>query len=99
MLDRGYIVTRESDYLVTFDKRIENVLAAALLGSRYDSTPNARVTYTIAKLQGRIRVIADLAVVTNPGSAFERLTNANANEGSLAIQDVMNFAKIDVEAG
>ena len=99
MVNRGYSITRESDFLVAFDRPIDNVWAAALLGSRYDSTPNARVSYTIARIQDAIRVVADLAIITNPGSAFERQTNMNANEDSRMIQGLMDRVKRTVEAG
>ena len=99
MVNRGYSITRESDFLVAFDRPVDNVWAAALLGSRYDSTPNARVSYTIARIQDTIRVVADLAIITNPGSAFERQTNMNANEDSRKIQDLMDRVKGNVEAG
>ena len=99
MVNRGYSITRESDFLVAFDRPIDNVWAAALLGSRYDSTPNARVSYTIARIQDAIRVVADLAIITNPGSAFERQTNMNANEDSRKIQGLLDRVKSNVDAG
>ena len=99
MVNRGYSITRESDFLVGFDRPIDNVWAAALLGSRYDSTPNARVSYTIARIQDAIRVVADLAIITNPGSAFERQTDMNANKDSRMIQGLMDRVKSNVEAG
>ena len=87
MVNGGYSITRDSDYLLAFDRPVDNVLAAALLGSEYDSTPNARISYTIAELRSRIRVVADLALVTNPGSAFERHTNMNTNQDSLKVRN------------
>ena len=98
MINGGYSITRESHYLLAFDRPVDNVLAAALLGSQYDSTPNARISYTVARIQSGIRVVADLAIVTNPGSAFERHTNMNANQDSLGVQKLLLQIKSQVEA-
>lgn len=58
-------------------------MANALFGSKYDATPNPRVTYTLMQDQGATRVIADFVIVTNPGSAFERLTPVNGSQDTL----------------
>lgn len=39
MLNNRYNVKATSDTLLVFEKPIENVLAVALLGSKYDSSP------------------------------------------------------------
>ena len=97
MLNRGYSITSESGNLVAFDRPVDNAFAAALLGSQYDRTPNARVTYSIAPLGSSTRVIADLAIITNPGSAFERRTDMNSNQDSLMFQDLLDFVAIELE--
>ena len=97
MINRRYAITRETDFFVVFDRPVTNVLAAALLGSRYDSTPNARISYSLARIQDRIRVVADLAIITNPGSAFERPMNMNANQDALEIQAMMDHVRVQVE--
>lgn len=74
MLNRGYSITNDTSYMISFDRPVDNVFAAALLGSNYDSTPNARISYMLAKVGDATRVVADLAMITNPGSLFERRT-------------------------
>lgn len=93
MINRGYNITRDTEYLMVFDKPITNGMAAALLGSRYDGTPNARVSVTMLYADGDTRVIGDLAVITNPGSAFERRMDVNNSKDSLVIWEAISAAR------
>lgn len=77
MANAGYRISKDTPYELAFDKPVQNLAMAALLGSEYDSQPNARITYTFAQIGKDTRVIGDVAVITNPGSAFERRTELN----------------------
>lgn len=90
MINRRYNLISDSDYQLVFDRPIENFLAGALLGSRYDSTPNARITYTLAVGTDSVRIVADLAIITNPGSAFERRMEMNSVKDSMEFQEMLN---------
>lgn len=90
MVNRNYSLIRDTEYQLVFDRPIENILASALLGSKYDSTPNARITYTFAVGMDTVRVVADLSIITNPGSAFERRMEMNSNQDSLEFQGMLN---------
>ena len=91
MINRGYNLIRDTDYQMVFDRPIDNVWAAAFWGSRYDGIPNARITYTFAVGTDTVRVVADLAIITNPGSAFERRSlEMNDAEVSLEFQAMLN---------
>lgn len=74
MLNRGFDLRKDTNYQLVFERPITDIFTAALFGSQYDHTPNARITATQAASPKSVRVIVDLAVVTNPGSAFERRT-------------------------
>ncbi|MBA5777189.1 hypothetical protein H2509_08625 [Stappia sp. F7233] len=87
LINHGYAVTADTPYSMTFEKPVENPVAAALLGSQWNSVPNARIRLTFAKVPAGTRVVADLAFVTNPGTGFERLTPANNNPDSVKIQE------------
>lgn len=80
-MDKRFNVTKDTEYLLQIDKPTENLAAAVLLGSKYDATPSERIVFTFAPLGESTRVVAALMIVTNPGSAFERLTPINAGEG------------------
>jgi len=90
MLNIGYRMTEDGANRLVFERDVENTWGAMLLGSRYDPTPAARVTYTLASTGSAIRVIADFAVVTNDGSAFERTTSLNNNVDTVQFQDMLN---------
>ena len=99
MIDRGYSVSSEREYSIAFDRPVENVFAAALLGSQYNSTPNARITYTVVRTpNGLSRVVATLQVVTNPGSPHERYTDASGNRDSVEIQALLDRVRDRIEA-
>ncbi len=97
MINRGYNVTNSNNRMLVFEKPLENTMAAALYGSRYDSQPNVRITYNINNYQNKTRVVASFAVVTNPGSSFERLTPANNNQDTVKYQDMLNEIKASLE--
>lgn len=73
-VDRGYQLKKSENNLIVLGKLDDSMTAAMLFGSRYDSTPEKRITVTIIELDGKCRVMAQFAIVTNPGSAFERIT-------------------------
>lgn len=98
MIDRGYNITTEGDFGMVFDRPVDNFLAGVLLGSSYDTTPNARIAYTLVPKSDGVRVVADIAVITNPGSAFEKRTEMNQSQSSLGVQEALDALKLRVEA-
>jgi hypothetical protein len=70
--NKGYRITKDSQFQISFDKPSENIALNVLLGSKY--TPDTRVSYD------------DLAVITNPGSAFEWRTEINDGPMSAEVQ-------------
>jgi hypothetical protein len=98
MVNGGYRTVRSDDMSITFDKIInDGGMANFLLGSRYDMNPAARVNYTFLDLGKSVRVIADLSVITNPGSGYERRTDFNNSQDSLFIQQELNGLKSRIE--
>jgi hypothetical protein len=80
-LNKGLSITKDTEYLLQFDRPTQNMGAAILLGSKYDSVPNERYVLTFAPAGDETRVVASAMFVTNPGSGFERITPVNAGEG------------------
>lgn len=99
MLNRGYNVKSSAETLLVFERPIDNAMACVLLGSQYDSTPAARVTYSIVESMDTTRVVASFAAVTNPGSAFERVTPLNNNPDTAEYQALLNDIKARLESG
>jgi hypothetical protein len=98
MLNRKYTISHDSPYLLGFDKPTDSILVSALVGTGYDSTPNVRVSYTLAQIGHETRVIADLAVIGNPGSAFEQRHDLNGGVDTPKYQAVLDRIKTELEA-
>ncbi|MGJ4932178.1 hypothetical protein ACQR1I_35425 [Bradyrhizobium sp. HKCCYLS2038] len=96
-MDRRFSVTKDTEYLLQIEKPSDNVGAALLLGSRYDATPAERIVFTFAPIGDSTRVVASSMFVTNPGSAFERITPINAGEGIDRTQRTLEELKISME--
>lgn len=78
-LSRGSQVRSVSDYAVVLARRADGNFAASLLyGSRYDSTPEARIHLNLVDVPEGVRVFARGEMVTNPGTGFERVSDMTA---------------------
>jgi hypothetical protein len=97
-MDRRFNVTKDTEYLLQIEKPSDNLGAAILLGSKYDSVPAERIVFTFAPLGDSVRVVAASMFVTNPGSAFEQITPVNAGEGinqtQAALQDIKQSLEV-----
>jgi hypothetical protein len=88
-MDRRFSVTKDNEYRLQLDKPTENLGAAILLGSKYDGTPSERIVFTFAPTSSMF--------VTNPGSAFERISPVNAGEGVDRTQTTLEELKQSME--
>lgn len=94
MLNSGYVLSRDTAYQLVFDKRMEtNFTAQLLLGSNYDQVPAARIAYVISPTNENVRVIADMSIITNPGSAFERRMDMNHSKDATLVQQKLRTVK------
>jgi hypothetical protein len=89
MINKGYRITKDTQFELAFDKPVDNVMVSVLLGSKYDSQPSQRVSYSIAQVGEGVRVVSDFAVITNPGSAFERRTDVNKADATTDVQTLL----------
>ena len=96
-MDRRFNVTKDTEYLLQIEKPSDNLGAAILLGSKYDSVPAERIVFTFAPLGDSVRVVAASMFVTNPGSAFEQITPVNAGEGINQTQAALQEIKQSLE--
>ncbi|MDR6659734.1 hypothetical protein J2W51_002304 [Tardiphaga robiniae] len=97
-LNKGLSITKDTEYLLQFDRPTQNMGAAILLGSKYDSVPNERYILTFAPAGEETRVVASAMFVTNPGSGFERITPVNAGAGIDQTQRDLDELKATAEA-
>jgi hypothetical protein len=89
MLSWDFQLQKRDDYILVFGKKNTNLASSLLLGSRYDAIPEWRFTYNIVDYADGVRIIANIVSVTNPGSAFERITDFS--KGSQDAQNIQKF--------
>lgn len=96
---RGMTMQKIDEYNVVAGKRAENDFSSQVLfGSRYDSVPEYRVSFTLIERPPAVKVYARVAIVTNPGSAFERPTDmTDQQRGNL--QDMLVRLQSSLPAG
>lgn len=97
MLNWGYQVKNVSDSVAVYEKPVEGAFAQALLGSRYDSQPLWRLTYNLATVDSGVRVVTNIHAVTNPNSAFERITDmSKGSKDAAQIQQFLETARAEL---
>jgi hypothetical protein len=78
-LGRGFQIVRDSDLQLVMDRPANDSFTAQLLfGSRWNGVPNSRMSLTFLG-DNPTQVNAQLAIVTNPGSGFERVMDITNN--------------------
>jgi hypothetical protein len=93
MLANGAQIKQMNDYSVVFGKRDSSLSGALLFGSKYDSTPEMRITYNMVETGKAIRVFCNAAMVTNPGSGFERVNDVTGGKLAHEIQAMLERLK------
>jgi hypothetical protein len=98
-LDRGFSIKSNTESALVIGKRSDSVALAMLAGSRYDAQPEIRVRYDLLEAETGTRVVSTAMVVTNPDSAFERITPMEpGSKAYQELQSAMNEVKTKVEA-
>lgn len=78
-LSKGWDLKSQSDSLLVFATKNTGFGAQLLFGSRYDTVPENRITFTMVEINEGVRLLIKTEVVTNPGSAFEQTTDLTLN--------------------
>lgn len=90
MLNKGYSVMADTPYMITFDRVADNLGAMFLFGTRYGGAPHARISFTMAEINGSTRIVADAALIGNAGTAFERRNDMNSGNEREEVQQLLN---------
>ncbi|RWM26883.1 hypothetical protein [Mesorhizobium sp.] len=78
-LGRGFQIVRDSDLQLVMDRPAKDNFGAQLVfGSQWNVVPNSRISMTFLG-DNPTQVNAQLAIVTNPGSGFEQVTDLTNN--------------------
>lgn len=95
-IGRNYRILKDSDLVVEFTAPTDNVWAQVLLSSNYSSQVDARVQVQFIG-DNPTTVTWRAFLVTNPGSAFEQLTDVSRGGDAPAIQAAIQAALTDAE--
>ncbi|RWL80669.1 MAG: hypothetical protein EOR67_30975 [Mesorhizobium sp.] len=98
-LGRGFQIVRDSDLQLVMDRPAKDNFGAQLVfGSQWNVVPNSRLSLTFLG-NNPTQVNAQLAIVTNPGSGFEQVTDLTNNASARQqLQIGMSQAKTIAEA-
>lgn len=95
----GFNIERTSNFQAVAGKLITNPLIATLYGSNYDSTPEARQVWTFSDIGNNCTHISIVVqIVTNPGSAFERVTDVSTGKDGHQLQEGLEALKKQIES-
>ena len=91
----GYSVSRSDESVVAFDRPLDDPAAGVIiLGT---NSANARILCNLVQVGKNVRVIADISLVGNPGTGFEKRASMNENQESLRVQDWLNAVQVTLE--
>lgn len=97
MVSRGYQISKDSDFVMDFEANTNNVMATILLSSNYDSRVVTRLSVTFIG-DNPTQVSWRAALITNPGSAFERPTDITNNPDGDNVQAQFVALKAQLKA-
>src|SRR6218665_2479920 len=96
-VSQGYMITKDSDFVLQFSAPTSSAMVQLLLSSGYDSRVEARITVQFVG-DNPTTVSWRAAYVTNPGSAFERLTDVSNGADAPMLQGRLQAALAPLQA-
>lgn len=82
-LEKGMQIKSVTDYGVVATMKVEgSPMASFVYGSRYDSTPEVRITYSVVDSGYFVKVFSRVEMITNPGSGYERASDLTDSYGA-----------------
>lgn len=79
MVSGGYQIATVSDYHIMFRQDVKDEAAKFLYGSDFNNTPELRITFSVVQAGQNVKVSYDGKIVSNPGSAYEKLKDITDN--------------------
>jgi hypothetical protein len=68
----GATLKSTNEYQLVFSKPDQSIGSSIAYGTSFAPTPELRLTFTFADSAGGVRVFGQAAMVSNPGSGYER---------------------------
>jgi S1-C subfamily serine protease len=93
----AFTIKTVNDYSLVVEKPDSSMAAGLLFGSKLASTPNVRVTISFAGVGDMVHIQGRVEMVTNPGSAYEHVTDISAS--AMDLQKSFEESKAMFEGG
>lgn len=95
----GFNIRSSSNFQIVMGKVLTNNFSAGMLyGSKYDPWPEFRLIWTLADTGNNcIHVGVVLQMITNPGSAFEKVTDVSTGKDGYQMQEGLETIKARIE--
>ena len=90
MLDKGWQIKSSDEFQVVFKRQLDSVGAMMLFGSNTNAFPEARASYALVERDDQLRVMGTAAIVTNPGSGLEQVTEDRNGNDLRSMQDALD---------
>lgn len=79
---KGATIINSNDYSMTVAKDGGDSLAARMFASRYDSSTEARLQYSVAQSGKDVLLAGRVMMITNPNSSYEKSTDITRGQYS-----------------
>jgi hypothetical protein len=94
---KGLTIHQVTEYKIVAGQKAEDFGAKFFFGSRYDGIPEYRITYTLVdQPPAAVKVYGRAGIVTNPGSAFERVRDMTDGQKQ-NLQDMLGKLRSEFE--
>lgn len=70
-IESGTMLKSSNEYMLVFEKPIDSTMASIMYGSRFKSTPDARITYNLSQENDVTTVTGTFYIVTNANTGAE----------------------------
>ncbi|HQS18635.1 hypothetical protein [Reyranella sp.] len=84
LLTNGWSIKSTSEVQIVVERQAPPSMAAALLSTGYSGAPYQRVTFNLVPSGPDLRLVADMAWVSNANTRFEKVHPAQANANDQA---------------
>lgn len=94
---KGAVLVQETPSTLVFEAPTQNAGAIIMMGTSHQSQPTERYSYTIVKQGNMTRVMANLSIIANQGTAFEKRMDFNRTHEAVAVQASLERMKANLE--
>lgn len=94
LVNRKYNITQESQSLIVAEKLSDNAAANLLLGTGHSPQLTVRVRFMMMATTSGTRVVGDIDLVQNRGTAFEKVIPQTHGASSVDMQTALDGLRV-----